>query len=130
LREELVEIDHQIEQSSTELAAVHDMSQPSHSPESDINAEQEVEDTEAQRTSYLCTQDVLRTLLSDVHVQRTGQRIEGIEITDEGKLLVGHFGTHERKGQIQQDISNVKATKKGRGIVGVAEGLDINAFFK
>ena len=98
--------------------------------EPDEDAEQDQEDLDAQRTSLRCTRDMLRTLISDIHFQRTGQSIRDIEMTDGGRLLVGQINVQNRPGKITQDISNVRATKEGKGIVGVAEGLDINAFFK
>jgi hypothetical protein len=39
------------------------------------------------------------------------------------------FNTQGKSGEIQQDISNIKANTNGNGVVGMAEGLDINAFF-
>lgn len=91
---------------------------------------EDIEDLEAQRASLQSARVVEENLFSEIHFVRTGQKIRDVDMSDGGQLLVGLFNTQGQSGQIQQDFSNLKASKGGKGIVGVAEGLDINAFFK
>ena len=121
--------DQAITQISNDLTLMTTNGQSRGGEEPDEDAEQD-QDLDAQRTSLRCTRDMLRTLISDIHSQRTEQRIRDIEMTEGGRLVVGQVNVQDRSGAITQDISNVRATKEGKGIVGVAEGLDINAFFK
>lgn len=50
-------------------------------------------------------------------------------MSDGGQLLVGLINTQAKDAQMAQDISNINAKNGGMGIVGIAEGIDVNAFF-
>jgi hypothetical protein len=94
------------------------------------DAAEVIEDLEAERASLHSTRVLMENLFSETHFLRTGQRIRNVQMSDSGQLLVGLLNTQGRSDQIQQDISNIKANKGGKGVVGIAEGLDINSFFK
>ena len=130
LKQELVDADQEITQISAGLALMSTSDRSGNDEEPGESAEQGAEDLNAQRASLQCSRDMFETLFSDIHFQRTGQKIRDIEMTEGGRLLVGQINAQDRKGEVQQDISNVKASKGGKGVVGVAEGLDINSFFK
>jgi hypothetical protein len=66
--------------------------------------------------------DVLRT---EIHWLRTGQRIK---TQNNGRLFRGTTKPFRGSGQTYQRIENVKVD--GKGIVGIANGFDINAWFK
>jgi hypothetical protein len=80
------------------------------------------------RTSLCASRKVFTGLASDIRNKLTEQRIS--DTNDNGKLLVGAINTKFGDGKITQYIHGVEATKGGEGIVGIAEGVDINKFFK
>ena len=100
------------------------------SPQRASDTAEVVEVLEAERASLQSAHVVLENLLSETRFLRTGQRVRDVDMSNGGQLLVGLFNAQGKPGQIQQDISNIKANTNGKGVVGIAEGLDINAFFK
>jgi hypothetical protein len=74
------------------------------------------------------SKQLLKELLSDTRAARTEQRMEKIRMEDGGKLLAGTINT-QGKQEISQDIKDVSAVRGGRGIVGVAENVNIKDFF-
>lgn len=75
------------------------------------------------------SEKLLESLIVEAHQVRTGQNITDINMSDGGRLLVGLFNCDDNNGRIRQDIHNVKATNHGKGVVGIAKGFDVNAFF-
>lgn len=130
LKQEIASTEQAIAQISLAQSPVGTTNRPSHVADSGDDAEHDLEDLSAQRASLQRTQDVYETLLSDVHFQRTGQKISDIEMSDGGRLLVGKINVKDGSGDIKQDIKNVKASGQGKGMVGVAEGVDIDSFFR
>ncbi|KAL3493741.1 hypothetical protein BJX62DRAFT_235101 [Aspergillus germanicus] len=74
------------------------------------------------------SKQLLKQLLSDTRVTRTEQRMENIHMEDGGQLLAGTINT-QGKQEISQDIKHVSAVRGGRGILGVAEKVNIKGFF-
>ncbi|KAI9735864.1 MAG: hypothetical protein M1834_001329 [Cirrosporium novae-zelandiae] len=87
------------------------------------------EELKDQRTGLCNSRKVLEGLLSDIHRIQTKQNIRQIDMSDHGQLLVGSINMGHKNTDLTQDISNVNAKQSGMGIVGVAEGIDVNAFF-
>lgn len=81
------------------------------------------------RAALLSSRKLFKELLSETHSARTGQRIRDVDTSDGGRLLVGLINVKGDQDQAAQDISNISARNRGMGIVGIAEGVDINAFF-
>ncbi|KAJ5236726.1 hypothetical protein N7489_006817 [Penicillium chrysogenum] len=83
-----------------------------------------------QRATLEASQELMKDLLAQASQVRRGQRITGVEISEDGKAFVGKSGFENSEGDFYQEIHNVKATTGGKGIVGAVKGLDINEFFK
>jgi hypothetical protein len=75
------------------------------------------------------SKQLLEQLISDTRAARTGQRMENLRMEDGGKLLAGTINT-QGKQEISQGIKDVSAVRGGRGIVGVAENVNIKDFFQ
>ena len=88
-----------------------------------------VEELEEEIGGLRSSRKVFEELLSETHQLRTGQRLDNIDMSDGGQLLVGLINPQGRDTQIAQNIRNVSASRGGRGIVGVANNIDVNAFF-
>jgi hypothetical protein len=89
-----------------------------------------LEQLKYQRESLDASQGLMEDLLRQARKARIAQNITNVEMSENGKVLVGRMGFEDSEGEVYQDIHNVKATTSGKGIVGVAKGFDINAFFK
>ncbi|CAP94259.1 hypothetical protein E8E15_007387 [Penicillium rubens] len=83
-----------------------------------------------QRATLEASQELMKDLLAQASQVRRGQRITGVEISEDGKAFVGKSGFENSEGDFYQEIHDVKATTGGKGIVGAVKGLDINEFFK
>ncbi|OQD66191.1 hypothetical protein PENPOL_c005G10077 [Penicillium polonicum] len=68
-------------------------------------------------------------LLSATTQLKSQQRFSGIQITDDSRALLGIMNPSPGSSQITQSISNISIVRGGRGIIGVANNLDINKFF-
>lgn len=88
-----------------------------------------VEELKEEHAAIHVCRKVLEGLFSDTHHVRTGQRIRNVDVSDGGQLLVGLINTQGKYAQVAQDISDIRAKNGGKGIVGVAEGIDVTAFF-
>ncbi|KAF2650330.1 hypothetical protein K491DRAFT_697387 [Lophiostoma macrostomum CBS 122681] len=78
-------------------------------------------------------ESTLTESLSNVHEERTGVKIKKVKIDDDGRALVGIINVEGEVDQIKQikiDIEDVAVNKRAKAVVGVAKGMDINAFFK
>jgi hypothetical protein len=93
------------------------------------DAETDIADELKEESNALrISQRVFKELLSEAHHVRTGQRLNNIDMSDGGQLLVGLINV-QGDTQVAQDMSNVFASRGGRGIVGVANNVDVNSFF-
>lgn len=89
-----------------------------------------LEQLKYQRATLDASQGLMEDLLRQAQQARSAQNITDVEMSENGKVLVGRIGFEDSEGEVYQRIHNVKATTGGKGIVGVAKGFDINAFFK
>jgi hypothetical protein len=87
-----------------------------------------IDQLQDQRATLDDSRKLLEDLLKDAHQMRTGQRITNVDMSDGGKLLVGIINCEYDKGEIHQEIHNVKATSYGKGVVGIIKGFDVNTF--
>lgn len=111
---------------------LHDMTLGSSRCGSDSDVRSRLEATGELRnriSGLTVSKQLLGELLSDTHWERTGQTLKHIRMEDGGKLLVGHVNTQGSDAQISRDISNVSAVRGGRGIVGVAQNINVRDFF-
>ena len=88
-----------------------------------------VDELEEEIGGLRSSRKVFEELLLETHQLRTGQRLNNIDTSDGGQLLVGLINPQGRDTQIAQDISNISASRGGKGVVGVANNVDVNAFF-
>ncbi|KAJ0426155.1 hypothetical protein BJY00DRAFT_307657 [Aspergillus carlsbadensis] len=70
------------------------------------------------------SKQLLKHLISDSSAVRAERGMENIHMEKGSKLLGGTIGTQEKQ-EISQDVKDVSAVQGGRGIVGVAENVDI-----
>ncbi|KAJ5652438.1 hypothetical protein N7507_009864 [Penicillium longicatenatum] len=68
-------------------------------------------------------------LLSATTELKSQQRFSGIQISDDSRALLGLMNPCAESSQITQSISNISIVRGGRGIIGLANNLDINKFF-
>jgi hypothetical protein len=88
-----------------------------------------IEQLQDQRAALDGYRKLLAELLVEAHHVRTGQTITNIDMSDGGRLLIGLINCDDNNGEVRQEIHNVKATNHGKGVVGMAKGFDVNAFF-
>ncbi|KAE8354419.1 hypothetical protein BDV28DRAFT_147150 [Aspergillus coremiiformis] len=74
-------------------------------------------------------QKVLEGLISDLRQAKASQRQQNIHVEDGGRLLVGMINVSKPSGEISQDINNISAVRGGRGIIGVADNVNITDYF-
>ncbi|KAJ6052688.1 uncharacterized protein N7446_007331 [Penicillium canescens] len=85
-----------------------------------------VRQTEEQATEIHYSRELLDKRRSEVHLLRTGQRIE---IRDSGRFRLGV--TDSRRGNHPtQNIQNVRVCESSQAAIGVFGDLDVNAFFR
>jgi hypothetical protein len=87
-----------------------------------------IEQLQEQRATLDDSRQLLEDLLAEAHQIRTGQVISKIDMSDGGRLLVGLINIDNSRGEIRQEIHDVKASNHGKGIVGIAKGVDVNTF--
>lgn len=87
-----------------------------------------IEQLQDQRATLDDSRKLLEGLLAEAHQIRTGQVISKIDMSDGGRLLVGLINCDNSRGEIRQEIHDVKASNNGKGIVGIAKGVDVNTF--
>jgi hypothetical protein len=68
-------------------------------------------------------------LLSATIQLKSQQRFSGIQVTDDSRALLGIMNPSAGSSQITQTMTNISIVRGGRGIIGVANTLDINKFF-
>ncbi|OJZ80252.1 hypothetical protein ASPFODRAFT_53584 [Aspergillus luchuensis CBS 106.47] len=89
-----------------------------------------IEQLQDQRIALDLSRKFLENLLSEAHHIRTGQKITKADMSDGGKLLVGLINYESSREEVRQEIHDVKATSRGKGVVGMVKGFDVNSFFK
>jgi hypothetical protein len=120
--EQTVEVDMRLQK----LALTH----PKGSGEQTNGARKEViEELEEEIVWLRSSRKMFEALLSETHQLGTGQRLDNIDMSNGGQLLVGFINPQGRDMQIAQNISNVSASRGGRGIIGVANNVDVKSFF-
>ncbi|KAJ6019921.1 hypothetical protein N7499_003777 [Penicillium canescens] len=85
-----------------------------------------VRQTEKQASEIHYSRELLDKLRSEIHLLRTGQRIE---IRDGGRFRLGATDSH-RGDHPTQSIQNVRVCKNSQAAIGVFDDLDVNAFFR
>jgi len=88
-----------------------------------------VDELEEEIGGLRSSRKVFEELLSETHQLRTGQRLDNIDMSDGGQLLVGLINPQGADTQIAQNISNVSVSREGRGIVGVTNNVDVTSLF-
>ncbi len=102
---------------------------------------EETHDSEVEKTKSELVAEIqqYRTLLdgfkevcgatrSWTRYERTGQNIQDVKMK-ESQLLVGMFNVQTKDRGIKQNLKNIDAVASS-GIVGIAEGVDVNAFLR
>ncbi|KAJ6019964.1 hypothetical protein N7499_004125 [Penicillium canescens] len=85
-----------------------------------------VRQTKKQATEIRHSRELLDKLRSEVHLVRTGQRVE---ISDGGRFRLGV--TDSRRGNHPtQSIHNVRVCNNSQSAIGVFDDLDVNEFFR
>ncbi|KAJ5757133.1 uncharacterized protein N7511_007315 [Penicillium nucicola] len=126
LTQEIIEINNQKAVSEKALQSIAE-GQLLDDPQYSTEAIQQLQDQDAGLDN---SRKLLEELLAEVCHVSMEQTITNVDISDGGKLLVGLVNTDDDNGEVRQEIHNVKATSQGKGIVGMAKGFDVNAFFK
>ncbi|KAL4911901.1 hypothetical protein BDW62DRAFT_38543 [Aspergillus aurantiobrunneus] len=80
-------------------------------------------------TSLVDAKQLLKELSSETLRARPQQKLERIHAQDDGWLIAGFANTRSSDEQVSQEIRDVSAVRGGRGIVGKAQGININEFF-
>lgn len=124
ISEEMMEIDEQASVAQKSLQKVRESQALDNQDHSIL-----VEQLQSQQESLSNCRKLLDELRAQAHQLRTGQRITKAEMNDGGKLLVGLINYDHIDGQIRQEIHDIKATNHGKGVVGIVNGFDVNAFF-
>jgi hypothetical protein len=118
----MVEIDEQLQQLQ--------------SPQMDTNVDPDdqfdqaamMDELRALRAQLLALREAFQDELKAACKQRTGQRIKDIELGKSSNVLMGLFNLSETAG-IDQNISNVKTEENCKGVVGMANNVNIDALF-
>jgi Fungal N-terminal domain of STAND proteins len=129
ISQEIVETDEQIAEVDMMLQKLS-VAQATDNEDDENDRAEAIEQLQGQRTALSASRKVLEGLVSETHHMRTGQRISAVDMSDGGKLLVGLINTDGGGREISQDIHDIKATKGGKGVVGIAQGFDVKSFFK
>jgi hypothetical protein len=87
-----------------------------------------MDELRALRAQLLALRKAFQDELKAAQEQRTGQRIKDIELGKSSNVLVGLFNLSETAG-IDQNISNVKTEENSKGVVGMANNVNIDALF-
>ncbi|KAJ5101158.1 hypothetical protein N7456_007210 [Penicillium angulare] len=80
------------------------------------------------RFVLLESRDGKEEVMLEAHNLRPEQTIRNLQVSSGGIIFAGSMNT-DSHCEISQDISNITASKGGRGMVGVFTGIDVNKFF-
>jgi hypothetical protein len=81
-----------------------------------------------ERTALEASRKVLEGLLSKTQ-ERTGISITNVRTSEGGRAVTGLINTQGRYANANIIIKDVEATKDGKIIAGIAEGVNMNNFF-
>jgi hypothetical protein len=93
--------------------------------ESEQSKKELLTELERQQAANTLLRNMCEEALSRTVYQRTGQKIMGIKVTNDGIALAGFINVPGEELNISQDISDVSADNRGFVIVGVANNVDI-----
>jgi protein subunit release factor A len=78
-----------------------------------------------ERATLEASLKALEGLLLKTQEQRTGISITNVRISEGGRAAAGLINTRGKYADVNLTIDNVEATKDGKVVVGIVEGLDL-----
>jgi hypothetical protein len=87
-----------------------------------------LEEINEERIALETSRKALEGLLSKTQ-ERTGISIQNVRASDGGKAAVGLINTQGKYANSNITVEDVEATKDGRVIAGIADGVNMNNFF-
>lgn len=100
---------------------------------SDVKARDDKSDAlrqiEGERKELSESRKLLEALLAKTK-DRSKIIIKNVNMRDGGRVVAGLINADGKYADARINIDNVEATSSGQGVVGIVQGIDLNAFFK
>ena len=124
LKQAITELDNSRPRLESELAEFI-ASPPRDTEEDPEDQPRAVEELYQQETALKCSHNTLEKALAKTEYH-TGVKVTKITVDDTGKVLAGLINTQGKYTTVDVMIDNIKATKGGKVIAGVVEGITID----